>query len=123
MSRLPWGPQWSGPAYRQGPSAVPSDVSAADVLRYEIEELGNRINFDMSRIGELEAIPGNRLVWVTKTPQEAERYAGSPKHIRAISLRGDLDVRKVNLPRESQIIATDQEGGYLVVTSRRSRND
>ncbi len=123
MSRVPWGPQWSGPAYRQGPSSVPRDVSAADVLRYEIEELGNRINFDMGRIGELEAIPGNRLVWVTKTPEEAERYAGSPKHLREVCLEGDLGIKKIDLPRGSEIIATDQEGGYLVLTPRRSRND
>jgi hypothetical protein len=88
---------------------VPSDASAADVLRYEIEELGNSINFDMGRIGELEAIPGNRLVWVTKTPEDAERYGSGPETI--------------NLPRGSETIATDQEGGYLVLTPRRSRND
>lgn len=109
MSRLPSRPQWSEPAYRQGPSAVPSDVSAADVLRYEIEELGNSINFDMSRIGELEAIPGNRLVWVTKTRKDAERYGSDPETI--------------NLPRGSETIATDQEGGYLVLTPRRVRNE
>jgi len=109
MSNASWGPQWSGPAYRQGPSSVPSDVSAADVLRYEIKELGNSINFDMGRIGELEAIPGNRLVWVTKTPEDAERYGSNPESI--------------NLPRGSETIATDQEGGYLVLTPRKGNEN
>lgn len=109
MSRLRWGPQWSGPAYRYGLSSVPSDVSAADVLRYEIEELGNSINFDMDRIGGLEAIPGNRLVWVTKTPEDAKRYGN--------------DIEPVNLPRGSETIATDQEGGYLVLIPRKGNQD
>ena len=105
MTRLPWGPQWSGPAYRAGPSSIPGNVSAADVLRYEIEELGNSINFDMDRIGGLEAIPGNRLVWVTETPEDARRYGN--------------DIEPVNLPHGSETIARDQEGGYLVLTPRR----
>lgn len=107
MSKLPWGPQWSGPAYRAGPSAIPGNVSAADVIRYETEQLGNRLAFDMDRIGELEAIPGNRLVWVTKTPEEAERYGN--------------DIEPVNLPRGSETIATDQEGGYLVLIPRKGK--
>ncbi len=99
--RLESCPIFEGKAYRgESGYAHEPGQTAADVMRYEQEELGNDYGIAAEMYAELENYPATDLVWVTKQKGIAARY-GSPE--------------EVPIPEGSRIIATDDEGGYLVL--------
>lgn len=77
--------------------------SAADVVRYETEELGNDLELPVS-LEYLETYPASDLIWVTATPEDALRYGS--------------DVDEIPLNPENTVIGTDGDGGYLVLNWR-----
>jgi hypothetical protein len=93
--------RWKGAAWRAD-SGYKHDrfTTAAHVVRYEQEELGNDLGVTDTELTVLSLLPASRLVWVTRTKREAMKY-GTP--------------RKVELDSEAAIIAEDGDGGYLVL--------
>lgn len=78
-------------------------VTAADVVRFERDELGNDIAVSEEVIKSLEGIPSNRVIWVTRTRYEAQgRY-----------YEGNAD--EISLPKGSKIIEDIGEDGILVL--------
>ena len=94
-------PVFSGPAY-SADTGYEHDrrATAADVVRYEIEELGNQHQVAPEVMDELGRIPARKLIWVTTKKSHARRY-GKPEQIQ--------------LPTNSRIIANDPDGGFLVL--------
>lgn len=96
------GQEISGIVYR-AETGFKAEGTAADVVAFEVEEHGNVDIGEMAaKTGiDLSKYPASDIVWVTKTAKDAERY-GEPE--------------EYTLPKGSQIIAEDGEGGYLVLT-------
>lgn len=69
------GKVYKGKAYRS-PTGFKVDGTAADVVRYEQEELGNNLGVSKEQLKELEKHPSSDIVWVTRTKAEAARYGG-----------------------------------------------
>lgn len=82
---------------------LPANKTVMDVVRHEIEELGNDIGFDEQNIPLCESLPWFRCMWVAFSKKNAERY-GDPERIAL---------------KDPIIIGDDGEGGYLVVTDTR----
>ena len=101
MNTLERLPQWKGKAYRTYSGYKPSKTdTAADVVRYEQEELGNELGISDDIIKELESYPAGRVVWITRTKTAAKRY-GEPVTI--------------NIPPGSRILCPDDgDGGSLI---------
>lgn len=85
-----------GRVFRSPIQSLPNKT-VADVLRYEIEELGNDIHFP-GQFWEFSRFPASRCTWVTRTITEAKRY-GRPV---------------VTLLVAAPILGSDDEGGYLI---------
>ena len=93
--------------YRGGSQSTfglfPKDMTADDVIRYEIEELGNEDSTQVMPGIDLKSIPARNLDWVTFDEASAQRYA-------------DPDLGETVESREEtfRVIAKDDEGGYLI---------
>jgi hypothetical protein len=94
--------------YRGGSQSTfglfPKDMTADDVIRYEVEELGNEDSIQVMPGVDLKSIPIRSLDWVTFDEASAERYADS-------SLGETVESREDETFR---VIAKDDEGGYLI---------
>jgi hypothetical protein len=85
--------------WRSGRSAVPRGASAADVVRYECNELGNESEYEHLSPPALKDLENYDALWVTRTKAAARRYG---------------DPMPVEVPPGARVIADDQEGGYLL---------
>lgn len=75
--------KYTGPAYRAQTGYVhEKGKTAADVVRYEQDELGNDLGISDEQLDELENYTAEQLKWVTRSQQEASRY-GTPEEINA----------------------------------------
>jgi hypothetical protein len=84
--------------YRGGPdSEMPRGLTAADVIAYEREELGNSITVNGEY--DLPSIAARELVWLTATPEDAAEYG---------------EVTECPVVEPVRVIATDPFGGMLV---------
>jgi len=77
-------------------------TSAADVIRYEQDELGNPLGIAPALIAELETFPASSLLWVTFKRFGAARY-GKPE--------------RVKIDGQAFVIAEDGDGGFLILFS------
>lgn len=75
-------------------------TSAADVVRYERDELGNALGITAALISELENYPAASLAWVTFKRHDAARY-GKPE--------------RVKIDCQAYVIAEDGDGGFLIL--------
>jgi len=75
-------------------------TSAADVIRYEQDELGNPLGITAALILELENYSAASLVWVTLKRHDAARY-GKPE--------------RVKIDGQAYVIAEDGDGGFLIL--------
>ena len=75
-------------------------TTAGDVVRHEQVELGNKLGVSKGEIKELDKYPATAIQWVTKTEKDALKY-GKPG--------------KVSTGKNKVIVATDGEGGFLVL--------
>ena len=75
-------------------------TSAADVIRYEQDELGNPLGITAALILELENYSAASLVWVTFQRHDAARY-GKPE--------------RVKIDGQAYVIAEDGDGGFLIL--------
>ncbi len=96
----------TGRAWRAESSLWIKGKTAQDIVDFEADELGNEdIREQAESIGlDLRAIPEREVVWVTATRKEAEIY----------SMGGKVPIVEIEIPRNSVILATDYQGGYLV---------
>ena len=83
--------------YRHGPG-----TTAADVVRYEQDELGNDLGVGPYTLAFLDTAPASRLVWFCKCRADAERYG---KEVKAYDVSGC-------------ILAEDGDGGVLVLVTK-----
>jgi hypothetical protein len=99
---------YQGPAFRVEIEnwGIPEKATAADVVRFETEELGNQLEIPETIIKELEKYSHNDVVWVTKTKKAAIEYLSEGMSEKDISL---LNVSG------GKIITGDDYVGYLVL--------
>lgn len=95
---------YTGPAYRVGAMAIGDAVTAADVVRFEQEELGNDLGVPVDVWPLLEAASARDVVWVCRNEHDALRYGG--------------DVRELRLYQAVVVCAEDGDGGMLVLARR-----
>jgi hypothetical protein len=77
---------YKGGAYRYetGTEIHPDAKTAADVIRYEQEELGNTdLGVSPEKLKELENRPASDIVWVTRTKEAAAKYGDQREDIGA----------------------------------------
>ena len=80
--------------------------TAKEIIDFEAEELGNKkVKIDAEKVAKdlgikLEEVRGKDVIWVTKTKKEAEKYGEAEK----------VEIKKPNI-----ILATDPDGGFLVL--------
>jgi len=102
------GKLWTGEAYRAETGYKhDAGTTAADVIRYEQDVLGNDYGITPEELKVLELYPADDVVWVTRTKEDAARYGDSIE-----------DVVEHEIPEGSTIIAEDGEGGFLVLKNR-----
>jgi len=92
--------------YRGGPSSEPPrGMTAADVVRYEREELGN--NIAVEKGVDLTRYPSESLQWLSPNEEYAAEFG---------------DVSPAELPKGAKILARDPDGGVLVGSENLSRS-
>lgn len=74
--------------------------SAADVVRFEMDELGNDLGIPQDVIATLQAFPARSVIWVAKRKKDALRYGESPD--------------KISFSDKAVILAEDGDEGFLV---------
>jgi hypothetical protein len=93
-------PRLNGLAFR-APSGFPlHHASAADVIRFEREELGNDNGVNDEVIDELESFPAERLRWVAPQRSIAARYGDT---VESFDVTG------------CPVVGGDGDGGFLVL--------
>jgi len=94
-------PRWNGGLAFRAPSGFSlRHDSAADVIRFEREELGNDNGVSDEVMGELEKFPADRLRWVTSRPSDAARYGDT---VESLDVNG------------CPVVGSDGDGGVLVL--------
>lgn len=94
---------------------IPDDAAAADVVRFEQEELGNQMGVSADLVRELEKYSHHDVVWVTRDKADAEVYL-SEGMTRA-------DISEIKLEPGSRIVCEDGFGGYLVLHGSARRRE
>jgi hypothetical protein len=86
---------------------IPRSATAADVIRFEREELGNEDNVSPEALAALDHYRAKDTLWVTKKREDAAEYLseGRPKS----------DIQEFPEVDGGRIIADDGQGGYLVL--------
>jgi len=102
-------PVFEGMAYRVDiPNwGIPSQATAADIVRFERDELGNVMEVAPDLLQELEKYRHSDVIWVTKNPEDAENYL-SEGMTRA-------DITEFPFIEGARIITEDGFGGFLVL--------
>ena len=99
--------------WRAGSRYSAPSASAADVIRYEQEELGNTLDVPPFLLTELDRAQymARDVIWICKSREHARRYSG----------RGKGVPYKEDMQPHSLILATDGEAetGYLVLQNAR----
>lgn len=106
--RLRPGMFWPLPyGWRVGEPSFPRYGSAADVVRYEREELGNVLDVPPFMMEALAHVPAIHLLWVCRSRAHAWRYGGE----------GRGQPYQEETGEGTLILATDQEDetGYLLL--------
>jgi hypothetical protein len=93
-------PVFQGPAWRC-PTGHAPEGSAADVVRYEQEELGNDLGVSPALLAALAELPARRLCWATRTAEQARRYGDAPK--------------RLSLPAQPHLLADIGVEGVLLI--------
>jgi len=107
-------PVWNGIGYRVPSGFRERNATAADVIKFEMEEHGNVEEYqhlDKQTMEELNKYSFDDIVWVTKTKKDATRY-GNIEDIESIQITN------------GRLIAEDGDGGYLVlITNGKNINE
>ena len=96
--------------YRYGEWSAPDDVSAADVIRFEQDYLGNaHLGISPEVIAELERRPSRDLIWVCRSKGEARQFV--PEGICDTK----ADLQTVYITANCRVLAEDGDGGLLLL--------
>jgi hypothetical protein len=101
------GEMFSGEAYRSPSGFVQSARTALDVLEFESSQLGNKqAKIDALAAAkqhgvDLTTVPSNRILWVTRSEEDAKLYGG--------------DVEPVHIPKGSIVLTDIGPDGVLVL--------
>lgn len=100
---------FKGKAYRVDiPNwGIPSDATVADIIVFELEELGNDNNVPAGLMAELTGYHHSDAVWVTKTRRDAREYLSEGM--------SDRDILKIISLDGGRVITEDGCKGYLVL--------
>ncbi len=113
------GKQYTGPAYRTetGSERHPEAKTAADVIKFEEEELGNDLGITPAKLKELEKRPATDIVWVTRTKEEAATYGTAREDIGEEPSAEDIEnvVDYTNVVKGGEIIDDIGPDGVLVL--------
>jgi len=92
-----------GPGFRVETNLVVKGKTAKEIIDFEADELGNEdIRTQANSLGlDLKNIPEKDVIWVTKNQKNAKDYGE--------------EVDQVELGPNPLILATDGQGGYLIV--------
>jgi hypothetical protein len=106
--------QWDLPyGWRVGERYIERGTSAADVIRYEVEELRNALDVPEFFLTELDQkrVMAKDIVWVCRSEEYARRYSSDV---------GDMPYQEAFGPY-ALVLATDSEDatGYLVLYDAR----
>lgn len=116
------GDVFSGKAYRVESSnlGIPRGATAKDIVDFEADELGNEdIREQAIAMGvDLSQYPAESAVWVTDNQEDADYYLPEEERGQQPSLIEESDISKDNV-----IIATDYQGGYLVLQNYKPELD
>ena len=103
------GDVWQGKAYRVETGFThEAGATAADVVRYEQDELGNDLSADEETLSMLAGFPATATKWVTQTKEEATRYG---EEVSEIDVEG------------WKVVAEDGDGGFLVLDTTIKKED
>jgi len=86
---------------------IPRDATAADVIRFEEGELGNVLGVSRELLKELENYSARDVIWVTKEKKDAAYYLSEGMTKK--------DISEVTSVKGGRIIASDEQGGFLVL--------
>jgi hypothetical protein len=101
-------PKFQSSAFRVD-SGFKAPGSAFDVIEYAKNEEGNVEEYShlsLSLLRALKTVPAKDIIWVTKTKNDAKRYADM----------GEIE-QVTHLGKNARIIAEDGDGGFLVLTT------
>jgi hypothetical protein len=87
---------------------IPHGATAADVVRFEQDELGNDLGVSPKLLTELENYTHSDVVWVTKEKLDAVDYLSEGQ-------TAEKDISVIHDVKGGKIVATDGQGGYLVL--------
>jgi len=87
---------------------APSKTTAADIVRYERDELGNEMKVSPKDLKSLEDFSHDDVVWVTKSKRDAKIYLSEGD-------TGEESLAEVELGNNPRLICADEFGGYLVL--------
>jgi len=108
----------SGTYFRFGEWSAPGDVSAADVIRFEQEYLGNtHLGVSPAVIAQLEDRASRTLLWVCRTSEEARRFIPDCLDDEGRSIEA------IHIPFGSQMLAEDGDGGMLILLPLSKRSE
>ena len=86
--------------YESNNWGIPRNATAADVVRFERDELGNDNQIDENDLKELEKAPATAVTWVCPKKKDALYYGpAEPFYV----------------PPGTQIIGKDEQGGYMIL--------
>ncbi len=108
--------QFTGTAYRAH-SGNRNRGTAADVVRFERDELGNEEDFKHltdEEMKELEDRPASDLVWVTRDKESAIIYTQEDLGDEDTARPENVDDISADV-KGGKVIATEGDGGYLVL--------
>lgn len=105
-------PLWNLMGYRVDIEnwGIPRGATVADVIRFEIEELGNERHLSDEQLQIFEQFPAGNAIWVAKSKEAAAEYLSEGM--------GEEDITTY-LPSDfgggSRIIDLDYQDGYLIL--------
>lgn len=113
-------PLYSGEAYRTETDFSPGNSkTAGDIVRFEQNELHNKLGVNDATIQELDNFSWREIFWVCPTMECAKHYAvedleDSELDDSEISYNWRENVSKLELPSHTRLIAGEPQDGYLV---------
>jgi len=105
-------PLWVGKGFRVDIEnwGIPRGATVADVVRYEIEELGNEQHLSPEQLSILKQYPAHSVMWVAKNKEAAAEYLSEGMTEEDIT-----EYDPSYFGEGARIIDLDYQDGYLVM--------
>ncbi len=106
-------PAWESKGWRVNIEnwGIPRGATAADVIRFEAEELGNERHLSGEQLKLLEEYPAHSVIWIAKSKEAAAEYLSE-----GMTKKGDItEYEPSDFGEGSRIIDLDYQDGYLIL--------